>query len=130
MEYFPYGYEEYEEKYGKELKAPVTEEALRLNPGSTNQEQSEKKAEKETAKNYYNPGKEKAKRERRIARLEELLEECDEKIARLKEELSKPEYASDYVKLGELQQEIDQLEEQSLAYMEEWSQLTEAMETN
>lgn len=130
VEYFPYGYEEYEEKYGKELKAPVTEEALRLNPGSTNQEQPEKKAEKETSKNYYNPGKEKAKRERRIARLEELLEECDEKIARLKEELSKPEYASDYVKLGELQQEIDQLEEQSLAYMEEWSQLTEAMETN
>lgn len=130
VEYFPYGYEEYEEKYGKELKAPVTEEALRLNPGSTNQEQPEKKAEKESAKNYYNPGKEKAKRERRIARLEELLEECDEKIARLKEELSKPEYASDYVKLGELQQEIDQLEEQSLAYMEEWSQLTEAMETN
>ncbi|HOO79221.1 MAG TPA: ABC-F type ribosomal protection protein [Lachnospiraceae bacterium] len=120
--FFPYGYEDYEEKFGSENRQATTD-ALRINTGKTeNAPVAEKTIE---SKNYYNPGKEKAKRERRIARLEELLEENDTKIAGIKAELLAPEHASDYVKLNELQKEVDALEQQAEAYMEEWGQLQE-----
>lgn len=129
VEYFPYGYADYEEKYGSEKDNTVNQDALRINSsGDTAKEEMVADTSKSAEKNYYNPGKEKAKRERRIARLEVLLEECDQKVTALKEELTRPEYATDYKKLEEIQNEIDQLEETSLAYMEEWEELSAIQE--
>lgn len=121
--YFPFGYEAYEEKYGVEKSDAVGEEALRINAGKVVQDQPEKKAAEN--KNYYNPGKEKAKRERRIAKLEQLIDENEQEIAKLQEELARPEYASDYIKLTEIQDKITALEEQNEAYMDEWASLSE-----
>ncbi|MBQ8261993.1 MAG: ABC-F type ribosomal protection protein [Lachnospiraceae bacterium] len=121
--YFPYGYEEYEEKYGEQKQEVTAEQALRLSAANPEQLVAEKKPAE--SKNYYNPGKEKAKRERRIARLEVLIEECSEKIASLEETLANPEYATNYVKLQEIGDEIatqKALEEQ---YMMEWEELSE-----
>ncbi len=148
VEYFPYGYEDYIEKYGQEKNNISTEAVLNIHAGDggrradmemkgaadsadigasaagkergQNERESEQPQAKKTA---ANPGKEKAKRERRIARLEALMEECDTKAAQLKEEMSLPENSSDYMKLSELQKEIDRLEELSLAYLEEWEAL-------
>ena len=116
--YFPFGYEAYEEKYGKE---EVNDSKLQITFNNTEAPVKEKKDDSQ--KNYYNPGKEKDKRDRRIAKLESLIGENEEKIAALKEELSKPELASDYVKLAEIQGEIDKLEGQNNDYMDEWTEL-------
>ena len=44
----------------------------------------------------------------------------EEKIEGLREELCKPEYASNYAKLGEIQKEIDDNEAKLASVMEEW----------
>lgn len=124
--YFPYGYEEYEEKYGTTVNEVNVEQALRMNASSPSEVPKEKKAAEN--KNYYNPGKEKAKRERRLVRLEELVEECGKKVAALEEELSNPEYATNYVKLGEIQEQIRVEKEKEEAYLEEWEELSEQAE--
>lgn len=121
--YFPNGYEDYEAKYGVEKAENIGEAALRINAGKTVSEPVEKKSAEN--KNYYNPGKEKAKKERRIARLEQLIEENETKIKELKEELANPEYSTDYVKLAEIQDEITKLETQNDEYLEEWTTLSE-----
>ena len=72
-----------------------------------------------------NPGKELSKAKRRMERLEFLLEENDKKKILLESELMAPENATDYEKLGKLQDEIEQLEEQSDAYMKEGEELSE-----
>ena len=75
-------------------------------------------------KNCFNPGKEQAKRERRLARLEEKIAACEQRIAGLKEQWASPELAADYVRLNELQQEIDAAEEELEGLMEEYLELT------
>ena len=65
-------------------------------------------------------GKEEEKRQRRIKRLEEQIEALEKKIEDLKEELCKPEYASMYSKLSEIQSQIDEAEEELLETMETW----------
>ena len=46
-------------------------------------------------------------------------EACDRK----KQDLLNEEYQSDYVKLGQIQEEIDALEEEILEIMTEWEEL-------
>lgn len=118
--YYPFGYTDYEMRYGSGESMKTGDDALRLH--GTSQEE-EKVVKPESAKNYSNPGKEKAKRERRMARLEELLEENEEKIEALNAELV--ENALNYTKLGEIQTKIDELTAQNDAYMEEWEKLSE-----
>jgi ATP-binding cassette subfamily F protein 3 len=65
-------------------------------------------------------GKEEEKRQRRIKKLEEKIEELENRITELKEELCKPEYASMYSKLSEIQAEIDATEEELLETMDIW----------
>ena len=65
-------------------------------------------------------GKEEEKRQRRIKKLEGEIEQLEAKIDELKEELCKPEYASMYSKLSEIQEQIDAAEAQLLETMEEW----------
>lgn len=115
--YFPYKYSDYEEKYGKENVNQSN--SLVFNSNQSVTPDKEKKPDEE--KNYYNPGKEKAKKERRIARLEQLIDENEQKIASLQEELANPELASDYVKLAEIQAKIEELEKQNEEYMDEWA---------
>ena len=131
--YYPYGYEDYEQKYGNQENCNGSVNALRINLKSENAVVNTNPAdasgrEAATEKKNYNPGKEKAKRERRIARLEQLIEEGEALIARHQEELANPDYATDYMKLGEIQEQITQLEEKNEAYMEEWSRLMEESE--
>lgn len=119
--YFPYTYSDYEEKYGKENTS--SQGSLVFNANAATAPVKEKKQEED--KNYYNPGKEKAKKERRIARLEQLIDENEQKISQLKEKLSDPSLATDYIKLGEIQEEINKLENENEAYMDEWTELSE-----
>ncbi|HJC89198.1 MAG TPA: hypothetical protein H9926_14470, partial [Candidatus Eisenbergiella intestinigallinarum] len=49
---------------------------------------------------------------------------CEQRIAGLKEQWASPELAADYVRLNELQQEIDAAEEELEGLMEEYLELT------
>jgi ATP-binding cassette subfamily F protein 3 len=74
-----------------------------------------------SARQSYMEGKERAKLEKRKKKLEEEIERIEQEIDRKKEELEDPANASDYVKLQDVQDEIDKLEEQLLELMTEWS---------
>lgn len=115
VEYYAYGYEEYEEKnalrHAKYLEEMAfTKEA----PGIDN-----KNVKEEKPKNY-NPGKEESKRRRKLEKLEGEIAALEEEIETLKEELSMPENSTDYTRLQEIQQKIDEQEEKLLLLMEEW----------
>ena len=132
--FYPFGYEQYAEERAKRREDSGDQEAaFRILPvrggesadrvavpgGSTSAV-----SEGRGGKNYFNPGKEQAKRERRLARLEEKIAACEQRIAGLKEQWASPELAADYVRLNELQQEIDAAEEELEGLMEEYLELT------
>jgi len=115
VDYYPYGYEQYlEQLANKSAKAEVVIV-------------KEKKAKNK----FTTPGKEKAKREAKIKKLEALLAKCDEKITELQAEIESEEVMSDYVRLIELNEELAQQEKLNLEFLAEWDALlTEEMENN
>lgn len=78
-----------------------------------------------TTDKYYNPGREQAKKERRIKRIEEQLSLCENDIQREKDELMNPELATDYIRLQEIQNSIDEKEALLLDLMAQWDSLME-----
>ena len=106
---YPYGYEYYLEQAAKK---PAAEKTVAIK-------------EKKEKKSYITPAKEKARREARINKLEALLAECDEKIAKLKSELESDDVVSDYIRITDLQEELTKQEELNLTYMEEWDSLVD-----
>ncbi len=65
------------------------------------------------------------KRKNRLIKVEQEIEETENKVSQLTEELEKPEYATDYVKCAEISKEIEELNENLLALYEEWETLQE-----
>ena len=115
VEYYAYGYEEYEEKNAIR-QAKYLEEMAFTKATST----SDNKESKEEKTKNYNPGKEESKRRRKLEKLEGEIAASEKEIERLKEELARPENATDYTRLQEIQQKIDDQEEKLLLLMEEW----------
>ena len=74
-------------------------------------------------KAYTTPLKEKQKRERAIKKAEEKIALLEELIAGLKTEQALPENQTDYLKLQEIQGEVDEAEEKLLDAMAEWESL-------
>ena len=132
--FYPFGYEQYAEERAKRREDSGDQEAafriLPVRGGESGDRASVPGGSTSTVsegrggKNYFNPGKEQAKRERRLARLEEKIAACEQRIAGLKEQWASPELAADYVRLNELQQEIDAAEEELEGLMEEYLELT------
>jgi len=124
-EYFPFGYEEFERHYGKE-KLLSSDEVWKIE-NAKNDAVADTEAAAAPKPKKTNPGKERARAERRLARLEQLIEENDTKKAALEEEMADPANASNYSKLQELQDKLDELNGQSDAYLEEWEALEEEL---
>ena len=132
--FYPFGYEQYAEERAKRREDSGDQEAafriLPVRGGESGDRASVPGGSTSTVsegrggKNYFNPGKEQAKRERRLAKLEEKIAACERWIAGLKEQWASPELAADYVRLNELQQEIDAAEEELEGLMEEYLELT------
>ncbi len=127
---YPFGYEQYIEETEKaagnaetsnQNQYAKTEKKSTAGTPSGKAEAQEDTAE-ESSK-YYNPGKEQSKLERKIKRKEEQLEECETKLQQLKDELQNPELVSNYIRLQEIQNDIDEREEQLLDFMAEWDEL-------
>ncbi|MBR5420924.1 MAG: ABC-F family ATP-binding cassette domain-containing protein [Lachnospiraceae bacterium] len=123
-EYFPFGYEEYERHYGKE-KLQAADQLWKIDGDAGAKEEKKVPAEKKG-----NPGKERAKAERRRDRLEQLLAENDTQREALEAEISDPQNASDYVKLTELQGKLDELSAKADEYMEEWEELDRVLSSD
>lgn len=120
---YQFGYEQYLEAQEKKRMEEEERERQRAFAKKSVQTEGVKKAKK-----YYNPGKEKSKLERKLKKIEERLEEKEAQLEHWKQELQKPENQSDYVKLGEIQEQIDTLEMEVLADMEEWEQVSSELE--
>ena len=71
---------------------------------------------------------ERSKIERKLKKVEERIEVCEQEIEDLKGELLRPEYASSYSKLGEIQGQIDEKEEELLLIMQEWEEVQSALD--
>ena len=131
---YQFGYEEYQEKLDRE--AAESGDDYRKNPAalggaiSQNGGTQQSKGTQETGgkKAYYNPGKERSKIEKKVKKAEEELAVKEEKLDALKQELLRPEYQSSYSKLTEIQGEIDALEEEIMADMENWEALSQQLE--
>jgi ATP-binding cassette subfamily F protein 3 len=108
---YPFGYEQYLEKQ----KAPQTAETVKT-----------EKTIKEK-KNYTTPAKEKARLERAVKKAEEKIAILEERLGGLETELTLEENISDYIKLGELQREQEELETELDAAMNEWERFSEEL---
>lgn len=108
--FYDCGYEEYLEKKLQEVE--IKEEVL----------------EKKEKKKYINPLKEKDKLERKIKKIEEEISKKEEEIQKLKLELTKEEIYSDYVKVGEIQEKINSLNESLEVDMLTWEELQEELD--
>lgn len=108
--WYEFGFDEYEEK--QKTKSEAENNNTSPSPANT-----------KTRKTYTTPGKEKARRERAISKAEKQIAALEEKLTVLTSEISKEENISDYVKLTELQNDIDTTEEELLSAMEELENL-------
>ncbi len=82
------------------------------------------KSEKKT---FTTPLKERGKMERRVKKLDELIAQTEEKINALNLELAKPEVYSDYVKVTNIQTELENLQKLYDEYFEEWIELSDKL---
>ncbi len=118
--FYPYGYSEYEliekEKAEKQVSIEIEQKATISQAG--------------TKKSFSTPLKDKAKKERRVKKLEELIAQSEEKINVLNQELEDPKVYSDYVKVNEIQENLSNLQKELDAYSEEWFILSEELELN
>jgi len=122
---YPFGYEQYMEE--QEQGDSRDDAAAKIQPSrpaleKTVKPDDTKEAEKPGMQSYQ-AGKEQARLERKIKKIEERLAAIEEEIQNQKDELHDPALASDYVKLQELQDAIDNKEEELLILMAEWDKL-------
>lgn len=75
-----------------------------------------------------NPGKERAKKEARMKRIETILEDVTKKLAELNAKLETPEVYTDYLKIKSVQDEIDMLTAEQDGLTDEYFALGEELE--
>ena len=83
----------------------------------------DKSKNKTGGKKYTNPSKERNKMEKRLEKLEGLIEDTENTLAILNEKINSDEICSDYVKVLEVQNEIDAVALKQEEYMTEWADL-------
>ena len=78
-----------------------------------------------TAAQSYQAGKEQSRNRKKIQKIEEEIEKLEEEGEKLKEKLNDPVIAASYMKLSDVQAEIDANEEKLMELMDEWEKLSE-----
>lgn len=130
---YQFGYEEYQEKLDREAALADGYKTNAVLGGAISQNgsaaaESNKAASNPVKKPYYNPGKERSKLEKKVQKAEEELADKEARLEELKQELLRPEYQSSYSRLTEIQTQIDALEEEIMADMEVWEELSSQLE--
>lgn len=109
--WYEYGYEQYEQSLMKSSE-PAAETI------------KEKPTEKKEKKAYTTPAKERSRVLRELRKSEERIALLEQKVEGIGEELGYPENTSDYLKLAYLQKELSEAEEELLAEMSRWEELS------
>ena len=121
--YLPYGYEEYMERKNGTYAASVDQGIYAAKEAAAKAAKVAAEPENtpvQKGKESYELGKERSRLEKKVKRLEEQVGKLEALIESKKEEMLRPEYASDYAKLEELSAEIEEREMELLELMEEW----------
>ena len=118
--FYPFSYAEYE----------IIEKERRENEEVGEKHQAQKTSgQAGSKKNFSTPLKDKAKKQRRVAKLEELIDKTQSQIDSINTMLADPNVYSDYVKVTELQEELNQVCLENESYTEEWMLLSEELES-
>lgn len=141
--FYPCTYEEYLEERRKRLEreqrmqqgeAPFRNtSAAKSSGGSAGSEKTQEKKEgggffgERQEEILKNPGKERARLERKTAKLEEELSASEELLGKLQQEYNDPEAAADYERLGRVQQQITEQEELQEELLGQIMELEEAL---
>lgn len=127
---YRFGYDDYMEQVAKQREA--NGDIVKFSGKGTSDVKPVKEKDAEevmtAAKSSYNFGKEKSKLERRLKKVEDALHDKETKTDELKDMLADPAIQSDYIKLGEIQAQIDELEMEILEDMEEWENISTELE--
>lgn len=110
--YFQGSYSEYLEKKNMEVKEVVI-----------------KKEKNEVKSNSYLENKEKNRIRTKIKKIESEIDQKEEKIKVLEKEMLQEDICREYIKLNELQQEINHLSEEIKQKMNEWETLNHLLDT-
>ena len=110
VKFLPYGYSQYLEMQNSVQVQEIKEEKPKLK------------------KTYTTPLKEIGKKERAVKKEEEKIAVLEEKIEGLKTELCLEENLSDYLKLSELQKELEELQIELDCAYSQWEQLSRELE--
>ena len=135
VNFYPFGYEQYWEKLQADEKERQDQQAdgkAQPSVKSTVVSAKDRSPEKavdalEPLKNVadrkgYNPGKEEAKRKRRLERLEMLIAQKEEELAAYQSQMKEPSIQSDFEKLMELEALCTAADEQLEVLMTEWEE--------
>lgn len=109
VHFYKYGYDEYLEK-----SVCLVQE-----------KQKETVKEKEPKKIYISPLKEKSKLERALRKIEDEINKKESRVSELQQELLKEEIYTDYVKVGEINSEIDDLNKEIEEELLRWEDIQE-----
>ena len=112
--FFDGTYEEFQEY--KE-KNEIQEESIKENKNEI------KTKEEKNNKNQYLINKEINKKKNKLLKIEKEIEEYEKEIKQIEQEIGKEENATDYIKLNELQEEIQKLNEKIEEKMIEWEEI-------
>lgn len=107
VNFYKYGYDEYIEK---------SEEICKEVP-------IESKNKKENKKRYISPLKEKSKLEKTLKKIEEEINQKEAEIASLQQDLLKEEVYTDYIKVGEINFKIDELNKEIEENLLSWENI-------
>ncbi len=111
-QFYPYGYEQYENARRQPANEKPTEKAEPPKPKKT----------------FTTPLKERSKRERALQKAEEAVALLEEKRDGIQTELQLDENLSDYLKLSELQKELAAVEEDLSVAVSVWERAAEALD--
>ena len=104
------------------------QEYMQIRKGNEKDDEKNVTIKEKKTNNQYLENKERNRVQGKIKRLEKEIEEREAKVERLHEEMSSEEICTSYVKLAELQSQVDELEKEIEEKMDLWQELSSSLE--
>ena len=104
------------------------QEYMQIRKGNEKEDEKNVNIKEKKTNNQYLENKERNRVQGKIKRLEKEIEEREVKVERLHEEMSSEEICTSYVKLAELQSQVDELEKEIEEKMDLWQELSSSLE--
>ena len=124
-------YEEYKEKYkNEEYNDKSNNDNTKSETSKDNKFLNALQDENVKSNNKYFMNKEIKKAKAKIEKLEQEINKLEDEAASLKQEMGKKEYSTDYLKLKELQENIDNINMAIEEKMAIWDELSEKVDKN